>query len=523
MSAEDEASTSGNPFQSGDEDCKEDLSLKDVQIEEPSEDLSLKDVPISSEEPYTSFSPERATMVTEVPEVIETPVEEALVEVVDPPSEVHVDLDWKKSWSHAANQIFLASSNINSLAVSSPEVVASMMSKYIVYNVKTEPLGYTVRRRYNDFDWLREVLTAKYLGLFIPSSPPSSSSLTGTTTDPNGTFVRNRMVQLQLFVDALIQIPFIRTDPSFISFISMQDEKEFKALTEQKKDVVSSPGENSGIDLWFQTIDNHTVETETDRPITDFKRQLELLRSELHRIDKLCRNAGKKAMAYSLALIELNEGINKWALLERDIVDPTRNEYINGYAEPLMKSLSGLVGGVNFWSSSSCLLPKVIAGILMSSVQFQRAQIEAFIKHLSVREELVANLFKAEKERLKLLDEKQRTVAAGASAKKSWTSFNTSEDVLEDALKKKTDHVSKLQTQLSKVTKGLIYCEMDRFNLERCESISKLLTVLAAMNIKMSQSSTEKWSQVVSEQELNGVDSEALLHLYSTVEEEEFN
>ena len=37
-------------------------------------------------------------------------------------------------------------------------------SAYYIYNVVTEPLGWEVMRRYNDFAWLRDVLTKLYPG-----------------------------------------------------------------------------------------------------------------------------------------------------------------------------------------------------------------------------------------------------------------------------------------------------------------------------------------------------------------------
>merc|ERR1719223_1179706 len=148
-------------------------------------------------------------------------------------------------------------------------------------------------------------------------------------------------------------------------------------------------------------------------------------------------------------MMEANNEIGKWHALERDLVDPARNEYINTFAEDMMTHLSGLVTGICHWTTSTTLLPKVIAGVLMSSVQFQRAQIDAFAAHLKNREDLVMSLFKAEKERLKLLDERQK--AAAAPVKKSF--FTRGEDDLEESLRKKTEQCTKLQLQLSKITK----------------------------------------------------------------------
>ena len=119
--------------------------------------------------------------------------------------------------------------------------------RHIVYNVKTEPMGFMVRRRYNDFNWLRETLASKYEGLFIPTLP--TSSFLAISSDPNGVFVRNRMVQLQLFMQTLIQIPFVMFDSNLRDFLSVLDEKEFKILTERKETEVIP---NSGFKIVYE-------------------------------------------------------------------------------------------------------------------------------------------------------------------------------------------------------------------------------------------------------------------------------
>lgn len=515
--------SASNPFDTEGENSSSPLEAEEeIKQEEESSLNPFEDVTESTTEKFSCVSLDAEPIGSPAVDTDTAASEDVIINE----NNITVQENWANAWNDAQTKMHMASINIGTINVSSPEVVSGMMSiRHVVYNVKTEPLGYTVRRRYNDFDWLREVLALRYQGLFIPSSPSTGlTSITSSKVDPEGHFVRNRMIQLQIFMQALIKIPFVRTDPSFLSFISTQDEKEFKQLTEMKKEQMifdNFTDDNTGLDIWNTIINSQTIDTDADRPITDFKRQLELLRLQLNRVDKVCRNAGKKAMEYSLAMMEVNNEIGKWQALEKDLVDPTRNEYINTFAEDMMTHLSGLVTGISHWTTSTTLLPKVIAGVLMSSVQFQRAQIDAFAAHLKNREDLVMSLFKAEKERLKLLDEKQK--AAAAPVKKSF--FTRGEDDLEESLRKKTEQCTKLQLQLSKITKGLIYCEIERFNKERSESIAKLLAVLGATNIQMSQTATVKWNQVVTEKDLNKVNGEKdeFLNLFTRVEEEEFN
>ena len=56
---------------------------------------------------------------------------------------------WSAAWSEASNL------NPMTVSISNPEAVGNLLTKHIVYSIRTEPKGYLVQRRYNDFVWLR--------------------------------------------------------------------------------------------------------------------------------------------------------------------------------------------------------------------------------------------------------------------------------------------------------------------------------------------------------------------------------
>jgi hypothetical protein len=57
-------------------------------------------------------------------------------------------------------------------------------------------------------------------------------------------------------------------------------------------------------------------------------------------------------------------------------------------------------------------IPKILERVLMSNVQFQQVQVQRFREHLLLREQLMRDLDKAERERLKAEEEVQRAAAA---------------------------------------------------------------------------------------------------------------
>lgn len=113
--------------------------------------------------------------------------------------------------------------------VSEPQQTGTYMSKHVTYLVRTEPYTYLVRRRYTDFAWLRDTLQKRYIGMLIPSLPPKTGVVhyqSGTQTTTS--HVKNRMRMLGIFLEQLIQIPYVRGDPSVLAFLSVQNEQEFE-------------------------------------------------------------------------------------------------------------------------------------------------------------------------------------------------------------------------------------------------------------------------------------------------------
>ena len=102
------------------------------------------------------------------------------------------------------------------------------MSKHVTYLVRTEPYTYLVRRRYSDFVWLRETLQRRFIGMLLPSLPPKAYAGGRSSTSDKSSHIKHRMRMLGLFLQNLVEIPFVRGDASVLAFLSVQNEGEFE-------------------------------------------------------------------------------------------------------------------------------------------------------------------------------------------------------------------------------------------------------------------------------------------------------
>ncbi len=136
------------------------------------------------------------------------------------------------------------------------------------------------------------------------------------------------------------------------------------------------------------------------------------------------------------------------------------------------------------------MIPQIIARVILSSIQYQMVQVEHFLNHMALRENFIKELDRAEKERIKVLEEKNRASAAGQTRKSSVTSmFSKTADDIDDLCQRKTDAVVKLQITVDRMTKAMIFCEMDRFNNDRVKCINQLVGSLSVTNLEVRKSS----------------------------------
>ncbi|KAJ1392301.1 hypothetical protein B484DRAFT_439492 [Ochromonadaceae sp. CCMP2298] len=174
--------------------------------------------------------------------------------------------NWEIEWEDFSSGF---RDSVIGVSVSTPELVTgSLLSKHVVYCVRTEPMNYVVRRQYNDFAWLRDVLTATYEGLVIPSGP-ATTMFTSNAVNTGG-------------------------NSSLAAFLSVQNDKEFKALTNAPvAHMWEARVGNEGVAASLRLVDNTEMNpVETDQLIADFKRQLDVLHGTLRQLDHECRVAG---------------------------------------------------------------------------------------------------------------------------------------------------------------------------------------------------------------------------------------
>jgi hypothetical protein len=184
--------------------------------------------------------------------------------------------------------------------------------------------------------------------MFIPALPVDSifsgNSVTGNGTDVESDFIRNRTIQLNLFVNQIISIPFLTTSPVLRIFLSNQG--DFRALD------LSQSSDSDGESSWKLLLESVPIVNNYDGIIVDIKRQLTSLRNTLRQLQDECVTLSKATLMYAKQLKSTNDKLLLWNKTEKDIADPAKNARPN-VTPSLPSYLDAVMDSFAHWTRSS--------------------------------------------------------------------------------------------------------------------------------------------------------------------------
>ena len=135
-----------------------------------------------------------------------------------------------------------------------PVVTNFLSSNYVEYEVETKEMNWLVKRRYSDFEWLRQVLSKFNPGHLVPPLPSKKIGSRRFELD----FIAKRMKFLQKFIDDVMENEIFKASEPLRAFLSMTDKNQFLAKMKELASYLPSPYVNE-----YRTFDG---EIEIDRP-----------------------------------------------------------------------------------------------------------------------------------------------------------------------------------------------------------------------------------------------------------------
>ena len=258
---------------------------------------------------------------------------------------------------------------------------------YMTYIISTSPLNLKVRRRYSDFEWLRQILLNFYSSSIIPPIP-KKNKIGGDRFDE--TFVLKRMRTLEKFLNFLLEDPVIKVSQILYDFLSIEEESKFNdkkknynnfKLPMYLRDYKSLNGKldiaiNEERETFYQNIkDNTELNQEL---LSKLNKNLKLLNNEMsvviNRMDEISKNCEElflNSVKYcdvndiKISYYQLNDMFKNWSTaLKKDstIININIREYFK-YAKNTFRSMKELINIVdnykqNYYKSKRNLITK---------------------------------------------------------------------------------------------------------------------------------------------------------------------
>ena len=259
---------------------------------------------------------------------------------------------------------------------------------YMTYIVSTSPLNLKVRRRYSDFEWLRQILLNFFSSSVIPPIPKKNKLIGGDRFDE--TFLLKRMRTLERFLNLLMEDPMIKVSQILYDFLSIEEEDKFN---EKKKnynnfklpaflrDYKSLNGKlditiNEERETFYQNIKDNT---ELNQDIlTKLNKNMKLLNSEMqlviNRMDEISKNCEElylNSVKYSdikdikISYYQLNDMFKDWSTALKktsNVINVNIREYFK-YTKNTFRSMKELINIVdnykqNYYKAKRNLISK---------------------------------------------------------------------------------------------------------------------------------------------------------------------
>jgi len=184
-----------------------------------------------------------------------------------------------------------------------------MVNSYISYKVNTETNmegfeceQFSVIRRYSDFVWLRQVLSAELSGVIIPPLPEKAVM---NRFSPE--FVEGRRRALERFSTRCGEHPHIRVSEMFKMFLSADDDKLTKSKADAKKAQAAASGG------WLASLPISTTSAQ-EKFKSDEDIKIEEITIYVSNLETQMRNVSKHTGALTKRGKELSQGLFDFGL-----------------------------------------------------------------------------------------------------------------------------------------------------------------------------------------------------------------
>lgn len=365
---------------------------------------------------------------------------------------------------------------------------------WVTYNVVSPLSTAGVRRRYSDFEWLRELLKLRFHGMAIPMLP--EKKLIG---NQGPEFIEERKRGLISFMNVLTDNPYLRHDHTVRSFLTVAESGAGE--WDQAKRAADSgegahPSVNMGLNRWFGVLRNYPIPTDADDACATFLLHCNEMEKTARTLLASLNKYFECAVKLSAALNDVHtamEGFETTAMMGTSSLPSSladAGEFV-GAAASMTNKVGTALGSLKDLSGFA---PSEIQVFLVDAIEKEISRVTSVKQLIAMREDALKQYQSAWGKQDKLEYEVKQWTAKGRRDRA---------EKLEPQVAQAATAVKHSRERLDDITKGLMHVEARKLSRTRLEKLTSIFGQYAALGIASGAKTQELWTTLLGALELD--------------------
>ena len=258
---------------------------------------------------------------------------------------------------------------------------------YMTFIISTTPLNFQVRRRYSDFEWLRQTLQNYFSSSVIPPLPKKNKIGPDRFEE---TFLMKRKRYLEKFLNSLLYDPIIKNSQILYDFLSIEDNikfiekknfytifrlrnnlNDFKSPTGKLDVTLNEDNEISYENIKSNTEINHDLLTKFNKNLKQLNNEINSVVNRLDQISQICQELFLNSVKYDdfdnikISYYQLKDMFKDWSIglkKNTDLINLNLREYFK-FKKNTFRSIKELINTadnykINYYKLKKNLISK---------------------------------------------------------------------------------------------------------------------------------------------------------------------
>jgi hypothetical protein len=347
----------------------------------------------------------------------------------------------------------------------------------VMFKVSCAQLESSVRRRYSEFEWLRELLARRYVGMVVPALPEKKVVVTDD-------FLRSRVRGLQGFADRLCGDAYLASDAAVLSFLTLEGREWDLYVRELRPPAPAAPGQavppNEGRARYAAALNAYKVPGNEVAAVAKVRAQVLVLEDVLGSLVASVDAVQAAAEAYAQALAAFGRQLAPTAGASAASANALAQA-----CDPVRDVLGSLGDAFAQWATVGQAQPSILEKHLGIALKQELNRVRELLRLFARREELMAEIARRRGQAARAEQERQAAERAARPERAA---------KIGERMAQGSSQLRRAEIELELTTKGIFFTEIDLFVETRVRDLRDIGAALSKAQLEFLGPLTDVWS-----------------------------